>query len=581
MSTADATPRPVGPNVSRRRYLQLVGGGAAAAAGVGWHTQRAAAIPPFLVAGGYAAGKVLAPAAAGAAAGWTIREWEVLGADDPPEGLTGTVLENSIYKSARKRKSNNKSTFIDNRNIVESGQEHAAYTEGKIAAIEALNDEKQESDVLASGQSAMDSHETTVKKNLLKSWNESVRELRNMAQGVMDHSDLSLQDLNTGTYSSSEHVTDVRDVSRSHEMPDGSSFEIERVALSSPNDYPAEWDPINESVSAYNVSEWYWNTAEGEVVYLRYSDWNDIWNTVDSAFQNARDGLSRWVSNVYGDVQAGELDAEELFTSRELAEMMPDGEGYPQAVADLMALNVSIDLEREAEIDLQGIDGTVYGSLAVSSEPEGGISAGETIDPSSRDEDYYLTYDISEGHGVWNDYETGIDGGVLTFTSEPYAQTVYSVTTLAGETVELRADDFSETDSGGAWTVDLSDQLATSITEVAEITFFADVDGTQYETVMLQEPFEVVTFRDSQGNEYDTTTFSSSEPQSDDNYITQDEWDAMLQRQEELIQKYEDAQNGGGGIPWPDLGLGGGSGGIVGIVLLALAGLFGINAATN
>lgn len=280
-----------------------------------------------------------------------------------------------------------------------------------------------------------------------------------------------------------------------------------------------------------------------EVELLDYEGWNEIYDLLFDTLDDVRNNLINWVDGVYGDVQDGDLDTEDLLTPRELAEMTAGEEDFNQAVADLMALNIATDLEREADIYLPDIGATLYGQLALTDESDV-VEAGDTIDPEQADGSYYFTYDVSEGHGEWDAHEEGIDGGTLTFTEEPLPSTLFVVETVAGEQTEVLSEDFDEGDE--EWTVDLSDDLDDAITSVESINFYAPTDETQFETVLLSQTFEVITFRDSDGNEHDTATFERSEPHDDENYISEDEWKDLQERHEELIEDYEDAQNGGG-----------------------------------
>jgi hypothetical protein len=261
------------------------------------------------------------------------------------------------------------------------------------------------------------------------------------------------------------------------------------------------------------------------------------------------------VNKVYGQIQEGELETEDLLTPRELANLTADREQFNQAVADLLALNIPVDLEREAEIRLENVNATVFGSLAVTSQPEDGITAGETIDPANREEDYYLTYDVSEGQGSWSGYQEGVDGGVITFTQEPLPLLLYRIETATGETVEVTTDQFTNQEDSEQWTVDVSDQLENPITSIESVEFFAQTEETTYRTVQLREPFTVVTFRNSEGEEVEQASFTQTTPQTDENYITEQEWQEMRDRQEQLIEKYDQSKNQGGfGFTLPRLG---------------------------
>jgi len=49
------------------------------------------------------------------------------------------------------------------------------------------------------------------------------------------------------------------------------------------------------------------------------------------------------------------------------------------------------------------------------------------------------------------------------------------------------------------------------------------------------------------GEEVSTMSFDNTQPQTDDNYITQEEWDELEQQNQDLIEKFEDSQTNGGG----------------------------------
>jgi len=526
--------------------------------------QESEAIAPIAAAGAVAAGTSV-----GLNVGWALRETDPLNIiDDVPEGETQEALENRVLNATQARKSNNQSTLIDNQQIV-AGIESSAYADAKIAAIEKLNDQESQEDVLNATDEPIDDYETTVKTNYLKSWNETVNEAYTLAQAVYDHSDVSgdffyAEDDTVGARSGpfDEIVTET------YEMPDGSEFEVKMPKIEAYGTY--RWSPITLTDSGYDrdPSDPEFYVDDGELKYGSYSDWSDTWDDINSVFANVRDGIEKWVDGVYRDVQAGKLEVDDLLTPREQAELTSEDEDFPQALADLQALNVSVDLEREAEIYLPHVDATVWGQIGYAgSDP---LEVGE-IDPENKSA-IYLTYDISQGQGEWSAYEEGIDGGELTFTAEPFAETVYYVDTVAGETVELTDDDFEVNYDNDEWTVDLSDDLDDAITEVDQIEYYAETEETQYETIQLQDEFEIITFTDSEGEEYEEADFERSEPHDDDNYITEEEWQEQQERNEELIEKYEDS--GGGGIGFLD-GEEIPAEGVLLIVLAIFAALFG------
>jgi len=533
---------------------------------VGPPTRNGQAIVPLVAVG-------IAGAAAGT--GWLLREHEVVGSNPPAEGLTADGLDNELYNTITARESNNKSTFVDNRNIIQAGLDHTAYADGKIAAIDALNNQETQATVEAAAHEAANDYLSTVIENLLKSWNESVREARSYFKTLYQHPDFDpkiLQRLYTGTANEmlvvipekgiNGETTFDSNMENEYTLPNGNSFTIQRIAMtaSGGNNTPYESydlthvkthfgpDSISQE-SFFDCNRLAFSLDAGNPTYLRHADWSALLSDLEAVQTEVIEGLTTWVSNVYGEVQAGTLETSDLLTPREQAELTTDDEGFAQAQADLMALNVSVDLDREAEVYLPDIDATIYGSLGYTGDTSLEIG---TVDPSTYDGSFYFTYDISRGEGTWGQYNEGIDGGILTFTAEPYEETQYTVETGAGETVQLTADDFTD-EGDGNWTADLSDQLDNAITSADSITFTAPTDETQYETIQLQENFEIKSFTDSEGNEYASSNFERSEPQTDDNYITEEEWKAQQKRHEELIEKYEQSQTGGGGIDLSNL----------------------------
>ncbi|SDG08823.1 hypothetical protein SAMN04488067_1158 [Halorubrum xinjiangense] len=508
------------------------------------------------------------------ALGWALRETELLGSDDPPEGLTADALKQQVYQIVRTRKSTNASTIVDNRNILD-GVENNAYTQAKIAAIEQLNDGATESDVLDAANGAIDTYETTVRKNLLKTWNESINELEAVKNSLDDHPDLAYSDALNFFGSTLEFPTagDSNDRTSGpfeHSLPDGSTITVLSVWMSrsDPVEGNIEYSPLEDDGFAFNMDKNSRPVTAGasydgsSVSYLNSDTWTEIWSEMDTTFQNVRDGISTWVTNVYGQVQTGDIEISSLITPSVRAEMLSEDETQASAIADLAALNIPIDPEREATITITETGATLSGTIGLTDESDGPIESGTTYDPSTFAGDVYFTADVSQLSGSWDGYESGVDGGTITLTSQPYEGTVYNVTTTAGETVSVPASDFSETDSGGSWSYDASGELETAITEVDSVSYESADDATQYETLQISKEFTVDKLENKEtGEEVSSSSFESSEPQTDSNYITQDEWNQLEEQNQELIDKYEQSQNtggAGGGFfegESPDLGL--------------------------
>lgn len=539
------------PDVSRRTFLRATAaaGGSAAVLGYG-STQEAEALAPVAIGVAAAAG------AAGIGVGWALREWDPLGSDAPPEGLSASALHEDVYTTLRTRKSTNASTIVDNRNIIGTGLSDAMYIEGKLAAIEALNNEETQANVQAAAEDAIANYATTIELNLLKSWNEAANELQNLHDALVAHSNITSMDAMGFSWHGTTDPMDTSQgikagfgqlVDESVTLTDETTFTVKQIERDSST--ASRYSPVTlfRDGATFDNTWFQGVNPEDGTEYaglMEWQQWNGIWTDLQNTITTVNDGIVLWVDKVYSEVQAGSIEIADLVTPRERAAMMTDDEEYPQAVADLLALNIPVDLEREAVITIPSKSANLKGTFAVT-DPSSTMEAGVTYTPSTFGS-VFFTYDLSEGEGDWASYETGVDGGNVTFTAEPYEASRFLIDTDAGETATVRTGDFVD-NGDGTWTVDVSDQLETDITNVSSVTAEADVDGTTYETINIVDDFTVESFTDSDGNDHATATFDQDDPQDDTNYITQDEWDDMQARNERLIEKYEEAVAASGG----------------------------------
>ncbi|TKX45405.1 hypothetical protein EXE50_04195 [Halorubrum sp. ARQ200] len=558
--------------------MKGLGGSAAGAVALGsdyGFTREAEAIAPLIGVGAIGAS---------AALGWALREFEIVGSDPPAEGLTADALEQQIYQAVKTRRSNNQSTIVDNQNILD-GVKNTAYTDAKVAAIEQLNAGVSESEVLSAANAAIDSYESTVKGNFLKSWNESVNELQALLQSAVDHPDMGEGDLlNSYDISMEMRSQDLSVSDVSNTLPDGTDLPVKEISIHWYDDWQATLSPftatehvpnqISEGKKAVHLSL---SQVDGDFIYLNAAEWKPLYDEMDTTFTDVRNGISTWVTNVYGDVQSGSIEISELVTPRERAAMMSDEEGTAQAIADLAALNISVDVEREATITFSDSGATLRGTFGLTDESDGPIETGETYDPTTFNGDVYFTTDTSLLEGDWSAYESGVDGGNITLTSEPYEGTAVEVTTAANETVAVNATDWTATGSG-TWYYDAADDLETTITEVTDARYRANTTETNMETLNLEATFTVDKFENTKtGEEAQSASFESSEPQTDSNYITQEEWNSLEQQNQELVEKYEASQNNGGGLDLGALDMFGLPGEIVGVGIAAIVGFLALS----
>ncbi|QGN05840.1 hypothetical protein Hrd1104_00065 [Halorhabdus sp. CBA1104] len=605
------TPPPdAGGPVLTRRSLLKTGAGAAAGAAVVSGAEVGpldldtvsptgeAAANPLVVLGGMMAGA------------WALDEIGILGADDPPDGVSADLLRTDIKHTLAKRKSVNQSTIVDNQNIIQYIPE-ASLSEAKLAALDAIKSGATKDEAISAGKQAANSHFTTVEKNLLKSWNESVREFENILSKLDNHDSLSHS--NIFNWDSIESSGD-RFVSgspstgtNSTTLRSGESFDIKTIHIGLEVE-----DDNNEH---HNTSGWWGVTnaekydlgnpriPHNEVQYLRYNDWHSIWTSMQSTFDDVIDNITLWLDKTYDGIQTGELSPDEYLSATDMANMIGQNSSRAQAIGNLVALNIPGDYDREATVRLS--DGTTMKGFVATTDTTNvsELSAGTQIDPNATDdqgnalyETWYMAFrpeTYIEPYDAY-DSEYGIQGGEVRFTQDPKttdehldikSQYDYVIETAAGESATINASEITEeTDDSGDtyWAADLSGQLDSLITDVNRIRrVYAGDNPDTYQTKTIDQPFEIVEIEGSGEVEIQ----QNREPQSDDNYIKPEEWDKMSEQQQEIIDRIEELEEAasGGGINIPGLpsiptlpGMG-----IVGSAVVVILGLFGLNAATS
>jgi hypothetical protein len=297
-------------------------------------------------------------------------------------------------------------------------------------------------------------------------------ELSNLFTSVKDHPELSLGDFVFG----SNYYTSLTPVDHAHTLPDGSEFMVKFMDLRMNGENSHSHWSLVEFTEAYQTRGGaYINIAinGNEIHYLAADPWMSLFEDITTKMDDVRDGLITWVNGVYGDVQSGELSVSDLVTPRERAAMMSEEEGTSQAIVDLIALNIPVDLERVAAITINDTGATLIGTFGLTDSSDGPIESGTTYEPSTFAGDIYLTADMS---------------------------------------------------------------LVSTATE------------TQFETLQLDGSFTVDKLMNTEsGEEVSTTSFDNAQPQTDDNYVSQEEWDDLEQQNQDLIEKFENSQNNGGG----------------------------------
>ena len=529
-----------------------IGIGATATAGVGLSGRG----PAPAVGSAEAVAPLIGAGAIGGAAlvGWAAREYEVVGSNPPAEGLTADVLRKDVYQTARTRQSTNASTFVDNQTIADQS-EQPAYAEAKKRAIEAINNGFTESEVETAAKDEADAYFTTIQKNFLRSWNESISEFYTFRQSIVDHPELTESDIlsSNGNNSSQDDSFDkfLSMDTRTVNLIDGSAMDVNRLRIQtafSTYEYEVAGDPVDpdqesNAQDADVIVSHYDTDLDDPLTYHDTGEWGSAHNSIETAQSNVHTSLETWVPNAYSGVEQGTIDTTDLITPSQRASMLADQDGNAMAIADLAALNIPVDVGRQITLTFGETGATLTGRLALTDESDGPIASGNTYNPSDFSGDVYFATDTSLVGGDWDSFDDTVTDGNVTLTSEPYEGTVYDIQTTDG-TVSVDAGDF--TNSINEWTYNVTGEIPDG-SSVTDVSYRSDTDEEKIETLKLDAAFTVDSITDTEtGESDDSLNFSSSEPQDDNNYITDEEWQQLQQENQELIEKYEESQSTGG-----------------------------------
>lgn len=298
--------------------------------------------------------------------------------------------------------------------------------------------------------------------------------------------------------------------------------------------------------------------------------------------------LDQWATNAYGELQAGTIDiagivqANPTLAASEFATEYSSTGRYSYAAASLASIGVAYDYEHEMHVELH--DGTELEGTMFVSESDFSVEVGNTVDPSDVSEDghVYFAYDAGSAQRelASGEYQEAIDGGVATLMTTPADGTVYVLTTIEDETVEIGHDQWEPVDEDAAvdpdattdWTIDLSSDLDTPITSIESIVHQYP-EGTGADLIRLMEPFTITEAYDVEsGDSVDTVDGEQGTDLSEtDVQFAEEDLEAF---REMVAAVADDSDPGGGaagglgfGLPsLPSLSSG------VGILLLAAAG---------
>jgi len=458
------------------------------------------------------------------------------------------ALRQAAYNLAESKKKEIETAITLNENINLMINEWA-YTEGKLAAVEAIKQDKTESEIKTEAKQRADEEIAIVEENVLNAGNSVMTTLRNLIQQAQEAEGIVMSDVFTNHKSESLDEMIVHDpITRT--LSDGRTVDEERLALNydgtstttgfTPVIYDSANDPHkNRLGDTYGepmvIAPGGGDTQEFAPAYTFDSETTiigDTWDKVQTSRDNVRANLDTWVGNVVDEIQAGGLEPGDLLTPDEIVKTITDEEPRARAIADLRALNIAIDWDHGAEVYLETDDVTLFGAAIGVSDPSvvDSLNEGTTYNPADYGTSFYFNYDVTQAVADWsNNYDASkkIDGGLLHLTDLPgpslekwlgedmdiVVQTSYNETAVfkPGDTTEI------EKDGRTYYEIDIGDQLDDAIADVATMeVYVAETQDNFYINRIPDQPFTIEAIEGAASLSLDR----ERDLQTDDNYTT-------------------------------------------------------------
>lgn len=603
--------RTTGPSMARRRFLAATAGTASGLAALkygptGSPVQEAEAVPPLLVVLGVGGLKGLV-AKLGMATGMALvterafDAWEDYMEDS--EGLEDYVGEEALQNEVCFRIAQNATTLQVVMNAVmdhAEGSENVALNRAKRAAIEELNDQPEDDvdmqEVFDAGQDEIDQYYGDMEKRFVNAYNEYMLLLKESFEQVKDHSDLT-----TSTVFREEEISGSGLDGNWSDNLDNNLTQSTRTMLDGTEKdvwwFDDSYGPIPYDPPEINVTwNFYVQTSDGE----RLDCWNfsstnerlDIafepdgdsgtnpvrfhenqdtppLDVILDAYDTASSNFDLWHGDALAESEPGDIDVSdvlspELFAQEYAAE---EDEHHVFAYADMLALgygvgdhNTTTAVETEAGWSLEGL-------LGLSPENNMEIEVGQTYDPGTMDGPVFMSFNPATAYRdvPETEYDGTLEDGYFFLTEEePLADTLWQIET-GEESTSIPAEDFAEVDGTAGepmddppedaeWYVSLTNENeeVSSTADVDEVTTYFTEDMT-HNMFQLEEEFTVTEYTDGEGETYEegdtySITYETTNEQTEDNFITQEDWDAYRERTEGF-DEYEETDGGGIGLP--------------------------------
>lgn len=488
-----------------------------------------------------------------------------------------------------------------------------AFSEAKMAAIDAINATETKSKVKEEGRKAAKKFVADIQESLVRCGNSAMDTLQSYMQnaaaqgvvgGVFTYDDQEISTTNRGApyigtwNDDSVELLDGREVEFRYYQPGSSSgshwgFDSGTAVVAPINATSfvdihygesasvsgTQVDHVVANVCAQKDDEAMpvlpidgaWNGTPSSVPndYRHGTTLQDVWDQLMAAWNDTlKPNIETWVDEAYRQVNVGEIEPAELMTACEMSRNIAENNPNHLATASLRMQSVDYDTNSTATIETTTHAGrTVTASgVLVATDASVTVQEGQTKDPQNDNFDWILNYSTDsvavEADDLLHQSET--DGGLVYWSATPKVDDinrwtgdsyVIQIETGDGETAQLSPSDFEPVD-GESWSyqTDISGLVTDSITTIESVTVYSSKSVTA--NIFLQREFTVTKLEGTSELNYDE---NDRRPHTTTNYMTDDEWEEREQQVNDVAESLPDEDGGGGG------GLGGlfGDGGLL------------------
>ena len=343
-----------------------------------------------------------------------------------------------ITKTALSVKATDESLLQNMSNLLQNA-ENAAYGDAKVAAINELENGSSESVVNNAAVDAVDSFYSTQQTNLVEHYNLQIGKIKNIHNLILNEANLNMKleskvyDTNTdtsflsadtgnNTYTSLDSKTvDLVDTTTRNINPllmnvatdpsnYGRYYAKRDTTMSYAKSTFVDFSTVSASSSAFPSTaerlEFAIRKPDSQVkTFLNMGRYASVWDTILNQYATVKSDIETWVTNVYPKYTQGDIDASQLVSPSDIANMAGEetDNGFARSSAELAALGVEgaehsylIRLEKEGV----EVNGTVY---VDGKDTSTNLELGTTYSPS----------DFSTVYLAFTDPDTGESGTIV------------------------------------------------------------------------------------------------------------------------------------------------------------------------